>query len=74
MGGRKIILTWGFVILGFAFGVYCVEKGIELSDAGIYWTSASVAPLGYLWSNIQQKKNSSYSSSTTTTQNSPVEG
>lgn len=56
LGGRKLVVTMATMVMAFAFGAFCVHKGVELSDAGIFVGSASVAPLGYIGGNVWQKR------------------
>lgn len=55
LGGRKFVLMMVTTVLFLGFGIWCVEKDIELSDAAIFIGAVVVNSGLYLHSNVKQK-------------------
>lgn len=55
--GRKCWLAIFLIIIGTIFGVYCVERGVDLVSGGLYWGAITSGVVGYFFANVKQKLN-----------------
>ncbi len=55
IGGRKFALLIFTTLLFMAFGWFCVEKDVELSDAAVFVAAVTANSLGYMHFNVKAK-------------------
>jgi hypothetical protein len=53
--GRKAVIVMGSVILGCIWGVYCLHRGADLTEAGVFWAAINTPTLAYMGANVYQK-------------------
>ncbi len=59
VGGMKYTLALVLTFVFLAFGVYCVEKKVNLIEASAFIASVTTQAGVYYWANVRQKNGGS---------------